>query len=117
MHRFDCPKCNKSLRFRVLRHVPRSDGQLAFSCAYCDAILGYSKEHTALGNMLWGTRLRAALTYIALLILLSITAITFGHTVSLAVLAAVVVAMLAARLLSRHPAYRTLGSEGRPGEP
>jgi len=101
----------------MLPHVPRSDGQLAFSCVHCGTVLGHSKVHTPLGNLLIGTRLRSLLTYVASFALLSITAHTFGRAISLAVLTVAVVIMLAAHLLSPHPAYTALSPERQPGEP
>jgi len=115
MSRFDCPSCNRSLRFRILPHVPRNDGQLAFSCVHCGTVLGQAKVHTPLGNLLIGTRLRSLLTYVASFTLLSIIANTFGRTVPIAVLTVAAVIMLAVHLLSPRPAYTTLSPEQQPG--
>jgi predicted RNA-binding Zn-ribbon protein involved in translation (DUF1610 family) len=67
MKRFDCPSCGKSLRFRLLRHVARADGQLAFSCVHCGAVLAYSESHIPLGSLLLGTRLRRLVTFVGVL--------------------------------------------------
>jgi hypothetical protein len=108
MSRFDCPSCAKSLRWRLLRHVPQSDGQLAFSCAHCAAVLAYSGDELPLGRLFWGTRVRSLFTFVGGIALFSAIDLAAGHAAALAAIGMVAVLLFAGYSFSPRPAYKLL---------
>jgi len=106
--RFDCPSCRGSLRGRVLPHVPRENGELAFSCIHCNAILGYAEGPITWLNILLATRTRRVVTFFAGAVILSMIGIAAGKAVSLGIVAAIAIGLAAAHFLSRQPAYKVL---------
>lgn len=115
MTRFDCPNCGKSLRFRLLPHVPRRDAKFAFSCTHCGVALTYSDAHVPLGALLWGTKLRCLLTFLGGIALLSGIELAGGRVAALAALAIVIVIFGVAYLLSPRPAYELVNRK-QPGD-
>lgn len=111
LKRFDCPSCGRPLSFRLLPHVPRPEGRFAFSCVHCGAVLTYSDAHIPLGSTLWGTRLRALLTFVCGIVVLSAAELAGGRAAALAVLAIAAVILGAAFFLSPRPAYRAVNRE------
>jgi hypothetical protein len=112
--RFDCPSCAKSLRFRLLPQVPGGrNGELAFSCIHCRAVLGYNKG--PLDVLLWGTRLRSLATMLAGWALLSAFSLAVGLVATFGVVAALAVALIAHHTLSARPAYKVVGPANPPG--
>ena len=108
MKRFDCPSCEKSLRFRLLPHVPGgANGDIAFACVHCRAVLTYNKG--PLDNLLWGTRWRCLGTTFAGWALLSAILLAEGLAATLGIVAALAVALTTAHLLSARPAYKVAG--------
>jgi hypothetical protein len=113
MKRFDCPSCGKSLRLRLLPHVPGgAGGELAFSCIHCRAVLTYNKG--PLDALLWGTRLRSLATMLAGWALLSTISLAVGVAGTLAIVAVLAVALFALHAFSARPAYKVVGSTTPP---
>lgn len=112
MSRFNCPKCAKSLRWRLLPHVPQSNGPLAFSCIHCGAVLRYSGQELPVGGWFWKTRLRSAVTFIVGAALFSGVASVMGSAISLALVALVAIVLFADYSLSSKPAYKLLSEDG-----
>ena len=115
MKRFNCPNCGRSLFFRLLPHVPRRDGQFAFSCTHCGAVLTYTDAHVPLGTPLWGTKLRSLATFLVGMVLLWGIARLGGRVAALTVLAVAVAIYVAAYLFSPAPAYDVV-NRGHPGD-
>lgn len=111
MKRFSCPSCGRSLRFRLLPHVPRRDGKFAFSCSHCGAVLTYSDAHIPLGTSLWDTKLRSLATFLGGIVLVSAIRLAGGRVAALVSLAIVVVIFGAAYMLSPKPAYEVISHE------
>jgi hypothetical protein len=110
MKRFDCPACGKSLRFRLLPHVPAAGGeQIAFSCIHCNAVLTYSEAHVPLGRVLWGSRRRSVITFLGGLVLLYALEMLVGRALTMWALGIAVAAFVLAYLFSPAPAYRVAG--------
>jgi hypothetical protein len=109
MSRFDCPQCNRSLRFRLLPHVPRDDGRFAFSCIHCGAVLEYTEDHLPLAEPFLRTRLRSVGTLIGGLVLFSGIALYAGRAVSTAAVGLLAAVLLGAYLFSKKPVYRVIG--------
>ncbi len=103
-NRYNCPRCGKSLRFRLLPHVPTRKGFIAFACIHCGAALTYNESR--LDHRLWGTPWRRIATSLASMVLVSALHWAAGRTVALAALVLLVVAFLLPELLSSKPAYR-----------
>lgn len=116
MRRFDCPNCRNSLRWRLLPHVPQANGQLAFACVHCGAVLGYGESSSPAARFFLGTRLRSVLTYVGGLVLFSAVQAAAGSAVVLGILVVLAACLAAVHLLSSSPAYRVIGT-GRSGEP
>ncbi len=112
MGRFDCPSCSKSLRWRLLPHVPQSNGLLAFSCIHCGAVLRYSKNELPVGGWFWETRVRSVVTLAVGIALFSVVASAMGRAISLALVASVAVVLFAGYALSSKPAYKLLNEDG-----
>lgn len=111
MSRFDCPNCAKSLRWRLLPHVPQSNGLLAFSCIHCGAVLRYSEHELPIGGWFLETRVRSVVTFIVGTALFSIVASTMGRAISLGLVALVAVVLFAGYFLSSRPAYELLNED------
>jgi hypothetical protein len=102
------------LRFRLLPHVPGGrDGELAFSCIHCRAVLGYNKG--PLDVLLWGTRLRSIVTTLALWGLLSAISLAVGVAATLGIVAVLAIALIALHTVSSRPAYKVVGPANPPG--
>jgi predicted RNA-binding Zn-ribbon protein involved in translation (DUF1610 family) len=112
MSRFDCPSCGKSLRFRLLRHVPLEGGPLAFSCAHCGAVLKYT-ENVRITHVPFGTPLRRVSTFVVGLVLLSFIAEKAGPLWKYAAIAAAAAVLAGAHLFSSKPAYEVVTSNRR----
>jgi hypothetical protein len=108
MRKFDCPSCTKSLRWRVLPHVPQSNGQLAFSCVHCGAVLAYVERQSWSARFLLGTKLRRLLTFISGVALLSAVTHFAGRAASLGILAGLAAYVAGTYFLSGQPAYKVL---------
>jgi hypothetical protein len=114
MKRFDCPSCGKSLRFRLLPHVPgRHASELTFSCIHCRAVLGYNKG--PVDALLWGTRLRSVLTLLATWTLLSVVSMGVGIRATLGLVAVLAAALIAVHGFSARPAYKLVAPANPPG--
>jgi hypothetical protein len=111
MSRFDCPNCRRSLRWRLLPHVPQSNGLLAFSCIHCGAVLSYSEHELPVGGWFWKTRVRSVVTFIAGAALFSGIASVMGSAISLGLLALVAVILFAGYSVSSKPAYKLLNGD------
>lgn len=111
MSRFDCPDCSKSLRWRLLPHVPQGNGAFAFRCIHCGALLRYSEHELPIGAWFWKTRVRAVVTFLLGAVLLSGVASLFGRAVAIGLVALVGIVLLAGHLLSSQPAYRLLSED------
>jgi len=112
--RFDCPNCGKSLRFRLLPRVPGgANGEIAFACIYCRAVLIYNKG--PLDAVLWGTLWRSMATTFAGWALLSAISLAAGLAATLGIVAALVVALTARHVYSARPAYKVAGGAHRRG--
>lgn len=108
MKRFDCPKCANSLRFRLLPHVPGgAEGEIEFACIHCRAVLTYNKG--PLDALLWGAPWRSIATTFAGWALLSAVSLAAGLAATLGIVAALILALTAAHLLSARPAYKVAG--------
>ncbi|MEO8332945.1 MAG: hypothetical protein ABI479_10980, partial [Gallionella sp.] len=57
------------MRFRLLAHVPQSNGEAAFSCLHCGAVL--TCNETPLGKLFWATKWRRIFTLLAGMAILS----------------------------------------------
>jgi hypothetical protein len=112
MSRFDCPNCTRSLRWRLLPHVPQSDGLLAFSCIHCGAVLRYSEHELPVGGWFWETRVRSVVTILVGAVLFSGIASAMGSAISLALVALVAVVLFAGYSLSSKPAYKLFNEDG-----
>ena len=106
MKRFDCPSCGRSLRFRLLPHVPESNRELGFSCLHCGAVLAYNEG--PLGNLFLGTRLRSLFTILGGMALSSGISLAAGKGAAWATLAVLCAVLIAAHFLSPRPAYKIL---------
>ena len=111
MSRFDCPECARSLRWRLLPHVPQGNGLLAFSCIHCGAVLRHSEHELPVGGWFWETRVRSVVTFICGTALFSGIALLMGAAASLALLALVGAVLFAGYSLSSKPAYRLLNED------
>ena len=112
MSRFDCPNCKRSLRWRLLPHMPQSNGLFAFSCIHCGAVLRYSEHELPVGGWFWETRVRSVVTFIVGAALFSGVASAMGSAISLALVALVAVVLFAGYSLSSKPAYKLLNEDG-----
>ena len=102
------------MRFRLLPQVPGGrNGELAFSCIHCRAVLGYNKG--PLDALLWGTRLRSVATTLALWGLLSAVSLAVGIAATLGIVAALAVVLIVLHTLSARPAYKVVGPANPPG--
>lgn len=113
MNRFDCPHCSRSLRFRLLPHVPRDDERFAFSCIHCGAVLEYTKDHLPLTEPFLRTKSRTKGTLIGGIVLFSAIALSVGRTVSLAAVGLLAFALLGAYIFSAKPAYQVIAKQNR----
>lgn len=112
MSRFDCPNCTRSLRWRLLPHVPQGNGLLAFSCIHCGVVLRYSEHKLLVGGWFWETRVRSVVTFIVGAALFSGIASTMGSAVSLALVALVALVLFAGYSLSSKPVYTLMNEDG-----
>jgi hypothetical protein len=113
MKRFDCPGCGKSLRFRLLPHVPGAhEGEPTFSCIHCRTVLGYNKG--PVDALLWGNRLRSLVTLLATWTLLYLVSAGVGFRATLGLIAVLAVALIAVHGFSARPAYRLVGGPNPP---
>jgi hypothetical protein len=105
VNRFHCPACQKSLRFRLLRHVSSGrDGEPMFSCLHCRAVLGYNKG--PIDALLWGTGFRTLATLVSAWTLLCFIFLELGFRATLGAVAVLAVALVAIHGFSARPAYR-----------
>ena len=111
MKRFACPNCGKSLRFRLLPHVPRRGGEFAFACTHCASVLTYDDAHIPLGTALWGTKLRSIFTLLGGMVILSAIELIGGRVAALATIAMFAMIYAAIYFLSSKPAYKALDRE------
>lgn len=110
MSRFDCPSCSRSLRWRLLRHVPQGDTTFAFAfaCPHCGTVLTYSGDELPFGRFFWGTRVRSLVTFIGGIALFSGIDRAAGRTTMFAAIAVVAVLLFAGYAFSSRPAYKVL---------